>query len=97
MKKKYNYNNSLVSTESIPFDNYLVIALIKEWAIAEQKEVEEKLKHGKNSFSDANFSTVNADETLAKLAKQQQPLEIPVSLAVLLCTRMYIVTCILIQ
>ena len=52
--------------------------LIKEWAIAEQKEVEMKHKQCKNSFNDANFVTVHADETLSKLAKHQQPLEIPV-------------------
>ena len=52
---------------------------LKEWAIAEQKEMEEKMKHGKNSFNEANFVTVNADEALAKIAKHQQPLEIPVS------------------
>ena len=52
--------------------------LLQEWAIAEQKDVEEKQKHGKNSTKDADFVTINADEALAKLAKHQQPLEIPV-------------------
>ena len=59
--------------------NYFICSL-KEWAIAEQKEMEEKTKHGKNSFNEVNFVTMNADEVLAKLAKHQQPLEIPVSL-----------------
>ena len=52
--------------------------LLQEWAIAEQKDVEEKQKHGKNSTNDADFVTLNADEALTKLAKHQQPLEIPV-------------------
>ena len=52
--------------------------LLQEWAIAEQKDMEEKQKHGKNSIKDADFVTINADEALAKLAKHQQPLEIPV-------------------
>ena len=51
---------------------------LQEWAIAEQKDVEEKQRHGKNSTNDADFVTLNADEALAKLAKHQQPLEIPV-------------------
>ena len=52
--------------------------LLQEWAIAEQKDMEEKQKHGKNSIKDADFVTINADEALAKLVKHQQPLEIPV-------------------
>ena len=51
---------------------------MKEWAIAEQKDVEEREKHEKNSTNDTDFVSLNADEALAKLAKHQQPLEIPV-------------------
>ena len=41
--------------------------------------MEEKQKHGKNSTTDnMDFVTLNGDEALAKLAKHQQPLEIPV-------------------
>ena len=52
---------------------------MKEWAIAEQKEVESRQKHGKNAHSNEDFVTVSADEAFAKLARHQQPLEIPVS------------------
>ena len=58
--------------------SFLFFYFLQEWAIAEQKDVEEKQKHGKNSTSDADFVTLNADDALAKLAKHQQPLEIPV-------------------
>ena len=59
-------------------------SFLQEWAIAEQKDVEEKHKHGKNSTNDADFVTLNADEALTKLAKHQQPLEIPVRSIIIL-------------
>ena len=53
---------------------------LQEWAIAEQKELEEKTKSTKPSTVDQNENivTVDSKDFLTKLARHQEPLLIPV-------------------